>query len=62
MAANAYVLVNVEPARTQEVLDRLNNISGAAVREVLGPYDVVVDWRRARWRTSPRSCATASAP
>jgi DNA-binding Lrp family transcriptional regulator len=43
MAANAYVLINVEPARTQEVIDRLNGISGAAVREVLGPYDVVVE-------------------
>lgn len=43
MAANAYVLINVEPARTQEVMDRLNAISGASVREVLGPYDVVVE-------------------
>ena len=43
MAANAYVLINVEPARTQEVIERLNAISGASVREVLGPYDVVVE-------------------
>ena len=43
MAANAYVLINVEPVKTQEVVDRLNNISGAAVREVLGPYDIVVE-------------------
>ena len=43
MAANAYVLINVEPAKTHEVLDRLNTISGAAVRAVLGPCDVVVE-------------------
>ena len=43
MAANAYVLVNIEPAMTREVIDRLNAISGAAVREVLGPYDAVVE-------------------
>ena len=43
MAANAYVLVNIEPAVTREVIDRLNTISGAAVREVLGPYDAVVE-------------------
>ena len=43
MATNAYILINVEPARTAEVLERLDAISGAAVREVLGPYDVVVE-------------------
>ena len=37
MAANAYVLVNIEPAMTREVVDRLNSISGAAVREVARP-------------------------
>ncbi len=43
MAANAYILINVEPIRTQEVLERLNGISGTTVREVLGPYDFVVE-------------------
>ena len=43
MAANAYVLINVDPAQTQEVMERLNQISGAVVREVLGPYDAVVE-------------------
>ena len=43
MAANAYVLINVEPARTQEVVERLRAIPGAIAREVLGPYDVVVE-------------------
>jgi len=39
----AYVLINVEPARTQEVLGRLRAIPGALVREVLGSYDVVLE-------------------
>ena len=43
MSANAYVLVNVDPARTEEVVRRLRSISGASVQEVLGPYDVVVE-------------------
>ena len=43
MPANAYVLLNVEPARTQAVLDRLRAIPRAFVREVLGPYDVIVE-------------------
>ena len=40
---SAYVLVSVEPARTQEVLDRLRTIPHAIVREVLGPYDMIVE-------------------
>ena len=43
MSANAYVLVNVDPARTEEVVRRLRSISGTSVQEVLGPYDVVVE-------------------
>ena len=43
MAINAYILINVEPARTQSVMGRLRDIPGAVVHEVLGPYDVVVD-------------------
>ena len=43
MSANAYVLVTVDPARTEEVVRRLRSISGASVQEVLGPYDVVVE-------------------
>ena len=43
MAANAYVLVTVEPARTESVLERMRAIPGAIVREVLGPYDIVVE-------------------
>ena len=43
MAAHAYVLLTVDPARTEEVVKRLRTIPGALVREVLGPYDVVVE-------------------
>jgi DNA-binding Lrp family transcriptional regulator len=43
MASNAYILINVEPTKTGEVLERLNTLSGAHVREVLGPYDIVVE-------------------
>ncbi len=43
MAANGYVLITVEPAKSQAVLDRLSGIKGAIVREVLGPYDMVVE-------------------
>jgi len=43
MAANAYILVNVEPASTQAVVRQLRSIPGTVVREVLGPYDAVVE-------------------
>jgi DNA-binding Lrp family transcriptional regulator len=43
MAANAYILINLEPAKTQSVVDRLRAIPGAIVQEVLGPYDVIVE-------------------
>jgi DNA-binding Lrp family transcriptional regulator len=43
MSANAYVFINVEPENIQEVVERLNTIPGGIVREVVGPYDVVVE-------------------
>lgn len=43
MAANAFILVNVEPENTRGVVDRLKGIPGVVVHEVLGPYDLVVD-------------------
>lgn len=43
MAANAYILINVEPARTRQVVDQLRTVPGAIVHEVLGPYDVIVE-------------------
>jgi DNA-binding Lrp family transcriptional regulator len=46
MAVSAYILINVDPARTQVVLERLRAIPGAVVREVLGPYDIVVELER----------------
>ncbi len=39
----AYVLINTEPLRTEAVLERLKTIPRARVREVLGPYDIVVE-------------------
>lgn len=43
MAANAFILVNVDPANTASVTDRLRSIPRAVVHEVLGPYDIVID-------------------
>jgi DNA-binding Lrp family transcriptional regulator len=43
MSANAYVLINVEPERISEVAERLRVIPGGIVREVISPYDVVVE-------------------
>jgi DNA-binding Lrp family transcriptional regulator len=43
MDVHAYVLVNVDPVQTQKVMERLRGISGAVVREVIGPYDIVVE-------------------
>jgi DNA-binding Lrp family transcriptional regulator len=43
MSANAYILINVEPEKIQEVVGRLLTIPGGIVREVTGPYDVVVE-------------------
>lgn len=43
MAANAYVLLTVEPQKTDEVLERLQAIPRALVRQVLGPHDVIVE-------------------
>lgn len=40
---HAYVLINTDPARTEEVVARLGAIPGAQVHEVLGPYDIVVE-------------------
>ena len=43
MSANAYVLITCEPVRTAEIPQKLRGIRGAIVREVLGPYDFVVE-------------------
>ena len=43
MVANAYVLINVDPAKTQAVVQRLRAVPKAIVHEVLGPFDIVVE-------------------
>ena len=43
MAANATILLTVEPAKTQAVVERLKGIPRALVTEVLGPYDIIVE-------------------
>ena len=43
MSVHAYILVNVDPPETQNVLERLRGISDAIVREVIGPFDIVVE-------------------
>jgi len=42
-AAHAYILIGVEPAQTQRVVQRLKAIPGTQVHEVLGPYDIVIE-------------------
>ena len=43
MASNAYVMITVEPAKTQQVVDRLRSIVQVQVKEVLGIYDFVLE-------------------
>ena len=43
MTASAYVMLNVDPTRTGEVVERMQAISSAVVHEVLGPYDIVME-------------------
>ncbi len=43
MSTSAYVLVTVDPTQTKEVVEHLRDIPRAIVREVLGPYDLVVE-------------------
>ena len=41
--AYAYVLINVEPTETQAVFERLEKIPNAKARQVMGPYDIIVE-------------------
>lgn len=43
MSVNAYILLNLEPAKTQSAIERLKALPGASVQEVLGPYDAVME-------------------
>ena len=40
---HAYVLLEVEPPKTRNVVEHLKGIRGAVVHEVLGPFDIVVE-------------------
>ncbi len=46
MAVNAYVLLTVDPGKTKSVVQTLHGVPGAITREVLGPYDIVVELER----------------
>ena len=42
--AKAYVLINVDTAYTNQVVERISGLSGVGeVHEVLGPFDVVAE-------------------
>ena len=43
MSVHAYVLLNLEPAKTRTAVERLSNLPSTAVQEVLGPYDAVIE-------------------
>ncbi len=43
MSVHAYVLLNLEPAKTRSAVERLSNLPGTVVQEVLGPYDAVIE-------------------
>jgi DNA-binding Lrp family transcriptional regulator len=40
---HAFILINVDPTRTDAVMERLTAIPGSRVHEVLGPYDIVME-------------------
>ena len=62
MAANAFVLINVDPECTGAVIEQLSRISGAVVHEVLGPYDIVVDIEADTKKIPPQLSETRSGP
>lgn len=41
--AYAYILINVEPTETQAVFERLEQIPNSKARQVMGPYDIIVE-------------------
>ena len=60
MATNAYVLINTEPTKTRNIVERLRAIDGSYVREVLGPYDIVLELEAATPGRSYRNVAPQS--
>ena len=62
MAANAYILVSVDPVCTRAVAGKLQAIAGAMVHQVLVPCDFIVDleaglskWDASSWHNSMRT-------
>ena len=41
--AKAFIMITTEPAETRKIGERLRNVRGAVVYEVLGPFDFIVD-------------------
>ena len=41
--AKAFIMITTEPTETQRIGERLRNMRGAVVYEVLGPFDFIVD-------------------
>ena len=41
--AKAFIMITAEPSETQRIGERLRNMRGAVVYEVLGPFDFIVD-------------------
>ena len=41
--AKAFIMITAEPADTQKIGERLRNMRGVVVYEVLGPFDFIVD-------------------
>jgi len=61
VAANAFILVNADPANTGEVIQRLGAIAGDRAREVLSPTISWWTWKQTPRRISPPSCGIRSA-
>jgi len=56
VAANAFILVNADPANTGEVIQRRGAIAGDRAREVLSPTISWWTWKQTSRRISPLSC------
>jgi DNA-binding Lrp family transcriptional regulator len=41
--AEAFIMITAEPSETQRIGERLRNMRGAVVYEVLDPFDFIVD-------------------
>ncbi len=43
MSVHAYILLNLEPAKTRTAVQRVGQLPGVHLQEVLGPYDAVIE-------------------